>query len=159
PPLLVRIAGIEAAGRAGRIVTDAVARALGEGVGTVPVGRPLPHVAGHVVEPVAVGREGPDRRRAREAIVRGLVIREVSRERFRRVAPAWTEVVTPRVALPFQSPARAVLPFRLRGQALARPLRVRFRVVPRHLDDRVVLASAEVTAGTLGMLPARTGCP
>src|SRR5215475_10002549 len=54
PPLLVRVAGIEAAGRAGRIVTDAVARALGEGVGTVPVGGPLPHVAGHIVEPSAL---------------------------------------------------------------------------------------------------------
>ncbi|MNV83212.1 hypothetical protein D3C71_1769990 [compost metagenome] len=52
---------VEAVGRPGGVHGRlAVLRLDLEGVGAVPVGRPLPDVACHVVKPVAVGREAAD---------------------------------------------------------------------------------------------------
>ena len=44
----------------------------------VPIGTPLPDVAGHVGQPIAVGRERADRCRRAVAVFRGVLVRESS---------------------------------------------------------------------------------
>src|SRR5262249_30363281 len=46
------------------------------GVGPVPVGAPFPDVAGHVVQPVTVGRKRLDRGRPAEAVLERVLVRE-----------------------------------------------------------------------------------
>src|SRR5262249_46228194 len=58
--------------RAARVVT-----------GRVPVGAPLPDVAGHVVKPVAVRRVRCDRGRSGESVRRGIVFGELALKRVR----------------------------------------------------------------------------
>src|SRR5690606_22035059 len=66
----LRLTRIEArlAGAAARIARHAARRHVVTGAIAVPVSRPLPDVARHVVEPVAVRREASDRRSAHPAI-------------------------------------------------------------------------------------------
>src|SRR6056297_1207833 len=75
--------GIEAllAGATARVGRDAagLGRSRG-GIGRMPIGvpvaGPLPDIAGHVVEAVAVGREGADRRASGVAVGGGVLVRE-----------------------------------------------------------------------------------
>src|SRR4051794_21131485 len=66
---------------------DAAARVVGHAAGLlllvrvarrVPVGRPLPHVADHVVQPVAVGWERAHRRRSLIAVLLQVLPRELA---------------------------------------------------------------------------------
>src|SRR5262249_30357917 len=58
PQRSVRLAGIEAPGRACGVDDHPFAGSLAVQVDLVPVAAPLPDVASHVVQAVAVGREG-----------------------------------------------------------------------------------------------------
>src|SRR5262245_60907616 len=71
----VGIAGVEALLRSLGIFAKALARQLDMGVRPVPVAGPLPDIAGHVVEAVAVGRKGLHRRGAGKAVLRGVLHR------------------------------------------------------------------------------------
>src|SRR5690606_29282478 len=51
-----------------RVLRHAARRDIAAGRGAVPIRRPFPHIPGHVEEPVAVGRKGPDRGRSGPAV-------------------------------------------------------------------------------------------
>src|SRR5262252_4406176 len=77
----------------------------------VPVARPLPGVADHIVEAVAVGRECAHRRRSREAVASEILPGEFALPIIRHVA-AWRRIIAPRKFRSFKSATRRELPFR-----------------------------------------------
>ena len=90
-----------------------------------PVGAPLPDVAGHVVEAVAVGRERVDRSGAVEAVRGGVLARERRPARRSSVLAAGLELVAPRErpAAPGRRARRTPTPPRSAGAC--RPTRSR----------------------------------
>src|SRR5271166_6034043 len=74
---LCRLGWIECHFRALRVSRDVAGLSkLFEIIGAIPVAAPLPDVAGHVVEAVAICRESAHRRNAREAVLAGVLGRE-----------------------------------------------------------------------------------
>src|SRR5204863_8083655 len=104
-------AALHALGHAGLLGVEAVRRAVGVAAGAsgivvraVPVGAPLPDVAGHVVEAEAVGREARHRRGAREAVFLRVAIREAALEGVGHGLPVGAKGLAPDIRLLRQSP-------------------------------------------------------
>ena len=89
--------------------------------GPEPVGTPFPHVAGRVVQPVPVGREGVDGRGTDEAVLAGVMGGEAALEHVHPVFATRGQVVAPGVAGPVEPTACGIFPFGLGGQAPAGP--------------------------------------
>jgi hypothetical protein len=122
---LCRLGWIEWHFRALRVSRDVACRGkLFEIIGAIPVAAPLPDVASHVVEAVAVRRESAHRRSAREAILTGVLDREYSLVGVRHELPVRLEFIAPRIELAAQASSRGKLPRGFRRQSLARPFRV-----------------------------------
>ncbi len=119
------------------------------------VARPLPHVAGHVVQPVAVGGEGADRRRALVAVGQEVLPGELALPRIRRHASFGRELVAPREDGALQPTARGELPLCLGRQRLSGPSRIRVRVLVRYMHHRVVVTPVERARWSFGVAPAR----
>src|SRR4051794_22805252 len=117
------------------------------------VARPLPDVAGHVIQAVAVGWEGTDRRRAGVAVEHEILPGELALPAVGQHLPARRELVTPCEGLAVEPPARGVLPLGLGRQRLARPRRVRRGVLVGDLRDRVAAARVRVAPRPLRPLP------
>lgn len=137
------------------------------GAGTLdgpPVRAPLPEVAGHVVEPEAVGPVGVGRCGAAKAVLGGVPGGKMSLPDVATVPTTGGELVAPRVTASYRSPSGRVLPFDLCGQPQPRPVAVGGSVVPGHLHHRMLLAAARRTAGPFGAAqhalstPHRAGC-
>ena len=107
--------------------------------GRVPVGRPFPDVADHVVEAVAVRRKRPDRRGALVAVRREVLVRERPLPGVRHLAPVRRELVAPGELGAVQPAARGELPFGLGRQLLARPGRVGLGIAVGDMDDRMLV--------------------
>src|SRR6185312_16538931 len=71
------------------------------------------------------------------------------------VLPAEGQVVSPREPRAMKTAARGVLPFGFGRQPGARPLAVRRRVVPRNVNDRMVLPVPDGRPHSLRGAPAR----
>src|SRR5262249_3217621 len=119
----------------------------------IPVARPLPHVATHVVQPEAVGRKRRHRRCAYVAIFPCIAGGKPSFENVRHIAATRLELVPPGVTLPVEPPTRGPFIFGLGRQPLADPARVGLGVLISHLNYRVIGATAEVAAGSFGVTP------
>src|SRR5690348_11190405 len=76
----------------------------------------------------------------------------------RRVSIA-RRFVSPNVRLARQPAARGEFPFGLSRQALAGPPRVGGRIIPRDVDDRVIVFSIKIAVGTVGLPPVGAGRP
>src|SRR5262249_44227973 len=87
----------------------------------VPVARPLPDVADHVLEAVAIGREGIDRGPALETILEQVLPGELPLPGIRHVPAAGGELLAPGIFRAVQAAAGSVLPLGLGGQDLASP--------------------------------------
>ena len=124
-------------------------------VGPIPVAHPLPDVAAHVVEPIAVGRELGHRGDAREAIGGAVLVGEVSLVGVGHPLAVAPERVAPRIDLAGQAAARGEFPFGLRGQALAGPGRVGDRIFVGDVHDGERLAAADRAGRTERMPPVR----
>ena len=122
-----------------------------------PVRRPLPHVAGHVVQAVAVGGVRADRRGRAVAVV--VTPREVAVPVVRQPLARSLGFVAPHERRAVESAARSPLPLRLGRQRLARPRRVRLGVLVGDVHDRVVGATVERAAGSLRVAPRRARRP
>ncbi len=122
-----------------------------------PVGRPLPHVADHVVEPVVVGRKRTDGRAARKPVRQRVLDRELALPRVGHVVAFGRELRAPRVLGRLEPAARRKLPLRLRRKRLADPVRVGLDVLVRDLHDGVALAPLDRRVGTLGVAPVCAG--
>src|SRR5947207_1052914 len=77
-----------------------------------PVGAPLPDVPRHVVEPVAVRREGVDRRGAIVAVLDGVAGREPPLPDVHPMLAAGRQLVAPGELALLQATPSGVLPFR-----------------------------------------------
>src|SRR5204863_5533929 len=122
---------------AARIV-DRAARALDFRVLLVPIRRPFPDVAGHVVEAVAVRRERADRRGPLEAVLEQVLPRELALPEVRVRLAARRELVAPAILRAVEAAARGELPLGFARQLLAGPPRVGLRVLERDVHDGVI---------------------
>ena len=117
------------------------------------VRRPLPHVAAHVVEPKGIRRVAPHRRGDPMAVRERVLEGEPALPDVGAVDAPGDELRPPRVALAVRASARRPLPLRLRGEPLARPLRVGRGVEPGDVDHGVGLHPIDGAAGALGVTP------
>ena len=100
-------------------------------LGVIPVRRPLPHVADHVVEPVAVGRECARPATSVRSRPAQVLPRKLALPRVGHLALVAEELVAPRIRGAVQSAARGELPLRLRRQRLAFPAGERLGIAVR----------------------------
>src|SRR4029079_3637717 len=101
-----------------------------DGIGvpnTKVVGRPLPDVAGHVEEAVAVRRKRADRRCASEAVELEVLPGELALPRVGHHPAVGRELVAPGIDGPLEAAPGSELPLGLGRQVLAGPGRVRSR--------------------------------
>ena len=120
-----------------------------------PVRRPLPHVARHLVEPIAVRRERTHGRRAVESVRLHVLPRELALPGVAHRLPVGRVVVSPGVLRAFEPAARRELPLGFRRQLLAGPLRVCLDVLPGHVHDGMLRHALEVAVRPLRTPPVR----
>src|SRR4029453_15162566 len=106
-----------AGGRAGGVVGTAPL----VGVGGEPVGAPLPDVAGHLVQPVAVGRVRADRGGAVPPVIHRVGAGERPLPDVHAVLATGLELVAPRDRLLVAPPPGGVLPLGLGREPAAGP--------------------------------------
>src|SRR5215469_10930497 len=137
-------------------------RVLGRAAGTrrrylvahpKPVGSPLPDVAYHVIQPIAVRGIRPYGRCARVAIVTAVFVRELALPGVGHMAPLRRELIAPGVFGAIEPAARGELPLRLARQFLAGPGGVGLGVAVCNVHHRMVLEACERAAGTVGTPP------
>src|SRR5262249_61508192 len=104
-----------------RIDDHPLAGALAVQVDLIPVAAPLPDVASHVVQAVAVGRKRLHRRRALVAVPGGILPRELALPAVALRLRLGERLVAPGVGLALQPATGGELPPRLGRQAPARP--------------------------------------
>src|SRR5204862_4092228 len=107
------------------------------------VGRPLPDVAGHVVKPVAVRRERPDRRGAFVPVELQVLPGKLALPGVRHRLSAGEVLVAPTEDRTVQPAAGGVLPLCFGRQPFARPRRVGLGVLIGDLYDRVTVATVD----------------
>src|SRR5690606_37821927 len=119
----------------------------------VPVGRPLPNVAGHVVDLVTIRGEATHGRERTIAVAAFVGGREVALPSVGAELALRVELVAPGVFRAFEPSASGVLELGFGWQPL--PLRgaVGGGVVPRDVNDGVIVAAFYRRAGALGMPP------
>ncbi|SPA15187.1 hypothetical protein CBM2633_A50817 [Cupriavidus taiwanensis] len=130
-------------------------------VGAVPVRDPLPGIAGHVGEAIAVGREGADRAGAQRPARLGADHRErlvlLALPDVGHLPAVGGELLAPGIGRLLQSAARGELPFRLGRQPLAGPPGIGLCVFVRDLHHRVVVLALDRAAGAGRMAPVGAG--
>src|SRR6516225_9789153 len=152
----LRLAGVIAPGfgPTARILRDAAClRRIGLMLGRPPVSGPLPHIADHVVDPVAVRRKRRYRRRALEAIGAEVLVWEVTLPGIGHVFAAGCELITPGVLGAIEPPARGKLPFGFSRQVLAGPFCIGQRIVERDVYDRMIVEHVDVAFRAIGPPP------
>ena len=92
--------------------------------GGPPVGGPLPHIADHVVNAVAVWRKRRHRRGAIEAILTFIFVRKISLPGIGAMPAAGGKLVAPGKLGAVEATARGEFPLSLGRQILARPFSV-----------------------------------
>lgn len=98
--------------------------------GGVPIGAPFPDVAGHVVEPVAVGWEGCDGGAQDEAVGCEIVIGEFALPVVAGDFGLVEEVVAPGEVCVGEPPAGCEFPFGFGGEPFSGPLSIGLGVEP-----------------------------
>src|SRR6266478_7034080 len=127
----------------------------------IPIGRPFPDIADHVVQAVAVGWKRGDGRRAFEAVGRKILKREITLPGVRHMLAARKLLVTPGEIRAIKPTARGKFPFGLGRQFLAGPFGIGFDVPIGDVDNRMVVEPADIAARTVGTPPvgAEFECP
>jgi hypothetical protein len=124
-------------------------------IGSIPVAAPLPEIASHVVQTVAIWREGADGGSTNKAIFSTVFDRKYSLPGIRHVFSVRSKLVAPDKPLTLKAAASCVFPFRLAREPFAGPLRIGDGVVPGDLYDRMILPSFDRACRTFGMPPVR----
>jgi hypothetical protein len=119
----------------------------------VPVGGPLPDVADHVDQAVAVGRVAADRCGPDVPVLGGVVHREITLPGVGHPAAGRGELVAPGELGPVQPAAGGELPLGLGRHRLAGPGRVRLDIGPGDVHDRVVRLALDRAAGAVRVPP------
>ena len=121
--------------------------------GRIPVGRPFPDIADHVVHAVAVGREGAHRRGAGEAVGHFVVAREVALPGVGHVLAGGREFLAPGELCAVEAAARGKFPLGLGRQLLAGPFGIGLGVLVGDLHHRMVVEPADMAALAVGPAP------
>ena len=119
----------------------------------IPIRRPFPGIADHVVQAVAIRRECSDRRCALEPILAKVLSRKFTLPGVGHMLAAGRELVAPGKLGAVKTAARSELPFRLGRQILAGPFGVSQRVRERDVHDRMIVEPIDVAVRSVGMLP------
>src|SRR5580692_12895725 len=122
-------------------------------VRAIPVGGPLPDVASHVVEAVAVWGELGDGGDSGETIGGGIFVGEMSLEGVGHPLSIGAEFFAPDVGLPGEATTGGKFPFGFSGEALVGPLGVGFGVWVSDLHNGIVVFALDGTGGARGMAP------
>jgi hypothetical protein len=123
----------------------------------IPVGGPVPDVAGHVVEAVRVWWEGADRHRGAVTVIRSpgkVTVPEIGQPLARRL---W--LITPYEDHLIAAATCRGLPLGLGRQAAPSPIRVRFGILVADVHHRMIFAATDRRAATFGVAPARAWSP
>src|SRR5216683_691286 len=126
---------------------------VGSVLGRIPVGRPFPDIADHVVYAVAVDRKGANRRGAGEAVGPIVVEREVALPGVGHVLAGRRELLAPGELCTVEAAARGELPFGFGRQFLARPFGIGLGVLVGDLHHWMVVEPADVAALAVGPAP------
>src|ERR1700722_7271748 len=104
---------------------------------TIPIVGPLPHIPGHIVKAVSVGRKSPRAGDADVLVFPSVLERKLALKRVGHPLAVRSEFIAPAKRLAGQTAPRSEFPFGLRGQSLASP----FRISPcrwiRNLHNRI----------------------
>src|SRR5262245_57578324 len=104
----------------------------------IPVARPLPNIADHVVEPVAIGWKAADWGDARIAILFSVVDRKDALPGVGDGLAILVEGLAPALTLIVAAPRR-IFPLRLARKLATEPMRVGERILVGNMDDGMVL--------------------
>ncbi len=135
PPYDRTIQRIDILFRAERISTAAYLIVAG----MVGIRTPLPHVSGHVVEAVSIGRITSDWGEAPTLVVERRHVRFMAGMTPVAMLPGW--IIPPRVVGPLKATPRGFLSLRFGGQPQTGPDGEGDRIDPVDADDRVTLFS------------------
>src|SRR6516225_3321592 len=107
--------------------------------GSVPITRPLPYVARHVVQPVRIRGIMSDRRGAPKTVLSRVGVRKMPLVRVSHPLSVRTEFISPHEGFSGLATSRREFPFRFGRQTFSSPLRVSHRIFIRHLYHRIIL--------------------
>src|SRR5262249_5174032 len=119
----------------------------------IEVRGPLPNIADHVVEAIAVWGIGADRRGPLIAVFKQVLPREFALPGVRHRLAIWLEHVTPGELRAVEPTARGELPFGLSGKLLAGPSRVSHCVVIGDVYDRMIVEPFDRATGPVRVAP------
>src|SRR5689334_7513283 len=105
---------------------------------TKPVSAPLPYVAGHVVQAIAVRRKCANRRASYEAVGSQVMRRKNALPAIRQILAFRIQLIAPGIFFPGEPAALGIFKLGFGRQTLARPLRISRRIIPGNLRDRLV---------------------
>ena len=145
-----------AATRISRSATAGTANVMLSGV---PVGGPLPGVADHVGEPIAIGREAADGSGALKPVARQVLPGKFALPVVSEHLPLRRQLLPPGIGPAVVPTAGGVLPLRFGGNLFAHPRGVSRDVLPGHMQHRVAIASVEIAPRTLRMAPVGARLP
>jgi hypothetical protein len=111
--------------------------------GGIPVGRPFPDVADHVVNSIAVRRERRHRRRALIAVEGQVLARERALPGVRHLPIARRELIAPCELGAVEAAAGGELPFGFGGQFLAGPFGIGHGILVGDVDDGMIVEPAD----------------
>src|SRR4029077_11603546 len=123
----------------------------------IPIGGPLPHVTGHVVEPVAIRRKRPHRRRSFKPVKLKILPREVALPSVGHMFAARSKFVTPNELRTIQPSARSELPLGFRWQLFSYPFGIGFNVFVGDMHHGMFRFPLQRACRSLRMPPVRSG--
>src|ERR1700730_4674085 len=118
---------------------------------------PLPNIANHVVEPVAICGKGIDRRSALVSIYLEVLPWESTLPSVRHWPPLRSKRLAPRVSGAVQAAASGEFPFGLDRQLLPSPGSVCASILVSDVNHRMVITAVDGAVRTFGMPPIRPG--
>src|SRR5262249_22315721 len=121
----------------------------------IEVRGPLPDIADHIVEAIAVRRVCANWRGPLVAVFKQVLPGKLPLPGVRHRLAIWLELVAPGELLTFKTAARGELPFGLSGKLLAGPSRVSHCVVIGDVYDRMIVEPFDRAAGSVRMAPVR----
>ena len=151
----LRLAGVIALllADAARVGGNAAALLGGGMLVRIPIGRPFPDIADHVVEAIVIGGVCADGRGAREAVLGEVLPGELALPGIGHVVAIGDERVTPGEFLALQPAARCAVPLALGGQRLAGPCSIGFGILIGDVNCRMVLDALERAVRPVGVAP------
>src|SRR5215475_2559922 len=133
-----------------------ISRRLARVTRSIPIGRPLPDVADHVVEAVTVGLEAADRRGPGVAVLVAVVDGEDALPAVGDRLALGIEGARP-IILAIATAARGEFPLRLGRQLTPAPARISERILVGDMHDGMIVLARNRTAGTGRLTPIGAG--